>query len=128
MSDLIEREEAEAILWGLHWDTGESITVELKKLAALPASTRYAELERAARDADEGIACLTNWLHNVTPSPGLEELVRSCSAADMTPHDAYEHGRILRRFDIAAALRPHIEILARISDAIANLDKEQVDG
>ena len=95
---------------------------------ALPASTRYAELERAARDADEGIACLTNWLHNVTPSPGLEELVRSCSAADMTPHDAYEHGRILRCFDIAAALRPHIEILARISDAIANLDKEQVDG
>ena len=50
MSDLIEREEAEAILWGLHWDTGESITVELKKLAALPASTRYAELERAARE------------------------------------------------------------------------------
>ena len=125
MSDLIEREEAEAILWGLHWDTGESITVELKKLAALPASTRYAELERAARDADEGIASLTNWLHNVTPSPGLEDLVRGCSAANMTPHDAYEHGRILRRFDISAALRPHIEILARISDALANLDKEQ---
>ena len=101
---------------------------DLKALNALPAATRYAELERAARDADEGIASLTNWLHNVTPSPGLEDLVRSCSAADMTPHDAYEHGRILRRFDIAAALRPHIEILARISDAIANLDKEQVDG
>ena len=94
-------------------------------IRALPAATRYAELERAARDADEGIASLTNWLHNVTPSPGLEDLVRGCSAANMTPHDAYEHGRILRRFDISAALRPHIEILARISDALANLDKEQ---
>ena len=136
MSDLIEREAAVSIVetipddlsWSATSGDYEVIYASIAAIGALSASTRYAELERAARDADEGIASLTNWLHNVTPSPGLEDLVRSCSAADMTPHDAYEHGRILRRFDIAAALRPHIEILARISDAIANLDKEQVDG
>jgi hypothetical protein len=109
MSDLIEREEAEAILWGLHWDTGESITVELKKLAALPASTRYAELERAAR--------------------AVVAANDAFSAAWDTPPYTVEGERNQAR---SAAFRDASVMMSDADDALcaalANLDKEQVDG
>lgn len=63
-------------------------------------------------DAREAASLLANWRRNVTPSPGIKDLVMSISGKGMKPDKAFEHGRAVRSIELVEAIGPLIDVIA----------------